>query len=140
MGRGSSGMGGGSGSGSGIESITKNRVAKMTDAELDMLDDAFKNKIKSVKSDLLDIARENPPHNMPKVYYDVKKQQSVLESNHRIVIDEKVKRKKGKSKTDARNKTFVNSYGEATRRTITTSGYTSRQKKLSKELMRYIGG
>lgn len=38
------------------------------------------------------------------------------------------------------NKTFVNSFGEATTRNITNATYERQQKKLQKELMRFIGG
>lgn len=37
-------------------------------------------------------------------------------------------------------KTFVNSFGEATKREITTSTYKSSQAKLSKEIMGFVGG
>lgn len=37
-------------------------------------------------------------------------------------------------------KKFVNSFGEATKRTITTATYEKAQRKLAKEIMRFIGG
>lgn len=37
-------------------------------------------------------------------------------------------------------KPFVNSFGEATKRPITNSTYEKAQKKLSKQIMKYIGG
>lgn len=124
---------------SGAILLDNSKAEKMTDAELDILDNAFKDKIKNVKADLANIAKNNPANNMPQTYYDTKKQQQILEENHRVIINEKVKRKKASS-TKASNKTFVNSYGEATKREITTAGYKRQQKKLSKSLMRYIGG
>lgn len=37
------------------------------------------------------------------------------------------------------NKTFVNSYGEATKREITTASYKRAQKNLDKRIMRLLG-
>lgn len=37
-------------------------------------------------------------------------------------------------------KPFVNSFGEATKRPITNATYEKAQKKLSKQIMKYIGG
>ena len=51
-----------------------------------------------------------------------------------------------KAKQEAREneakakKKFVNSFGEATKRNITNATYEKAQKKLSKQIMKYIGG
>lgn len=37
------------------------------------------------------------------------------------------------------NKTFVNSYGEATKREITSTSYNNSSKKLNKEILSFIG-
>ena len=43
--------------------------------------------------------------------------------------------KKIKDKAPAKKKTFVNSYGEATTREITSTSYKNAQKRLNKEIM-----
>ncbi|MDD4564850.1 MAG: hypothetical protein PHE79_05165 [Eubacteriales bacterium] len=45
-----------------------------------------------------------------------------------------------RGETNIPNKTFVNSYGEATTREITNAGYERAQSKLSKEMMSFVGG
>lgn len=141
MGRGSSKAGGGSSSGGNAVPLDNRTAQEMTDAELDALDDVFMTRIDQVKKELADIAKSNPAYNMPDNYYDTKRQQQILEKNHKVVIDEKVKRKKAKSTQETGGeKTFVNSYGEATKRNITTAGYERQRKKLSRDIMKYVGG
>ena len=51
----------------------------------------------------------------------------------------KAKQRETQRKTETK-KPFVNSFGEATKRTITNATYEKAQKKLSKQMMKYIGG
>ena len=51
----------------------------------------------------------------------------------------KAKQRKAQRKTEAK-KPFVNSFGEATTRPITNATYEKAQNKLSKQIMKYIGG
>lgn len=46
---------------------------------------------------------------------------------------------KASKKKGAASKTFVNSYGEATKRSITTSGYEQAQKRQQKAVLRNMG-
>ena len=116
----------------------------MTDDELKNLDNQFKNSIDVVNNELMRLvnnpSQNNPTGTQSKEYYNARNQLTDLRNSHRKVIDEIVKRKSEKSKNTVTNKTFVNSYGEATTRDITTSTYKQLQRKLNKQIMRFIGG
>jgi hypothetical protein len=96
----------------------------------------YDDRIKKIKDKLYDIARNNSPHDMPKEYYEVKKEQQNLESERSIMIDELVKINKTNSKEP---KKFVNSYGEATKRYITSTTYEKSLKRKYKDILRYMG-
>lgn len=51
----------------------------------------------------------------------------------------KAKQRETQRKTETK-KPFVNSFGEATKRYVTSTTYEKAQKKLSKQIMKYIGG
>ena len=45
-----------------------------------------------------------------------------------------------KTQTNENNKTFINSFGEATKRNISCSTYDNTQKRNAKEILSFIGG
>lgn len=55
-------------------------------------------------------------------------------------MEEVKKQSAAERAVETKGKTFVNSFGEATKREITTSTYKSSQAKLSKEIMGFVGG
>ena len=124
--------------------ISQQDLQKMSDDELKNLDNQFKSSIDVVNNELIKLVNKPSQNNstgtQSKEYYDARKQLTDLKNSHRKVIDEIVKRKSEKSKNTATNNNFVNSYGEATTRDITTSTYKQLQRKLNKQMMRYIGG
>lgn len=65
-----------------------------------------------------------------KVFNELRDRKSTLE-------DERAKRKRG-SQSSA-TKVFVNSYGEATRRYITNPTYERAQKRLERDVVRFLG-
>lgn len=67
-------------------------------------------------------------------WYKLKREADNLR-NKRNKIEEKNKRKH----TDNQNKTFVNSYGEATTREITSAAYKRHQGRLQKQILRNMG-
>lgn len=96
----------------------------------------YDNRIKEINHELELIARNNPPHNMPNEYYEVKKEQQRLIYERSILIDELA----GKNKTNSKHeKKFVNSYGEATTRYITSTIYERSMKILKKDILRNMG-
>ena len=75
-----------------------------------------------------------------------KKVRKIWTANHeklnkmkKTIEDAKAKQREEQRKAEAK-KPFVNSFGEATKRTITNATYEKAQKKLSKQIMKYIGG
>lgn len=108
---------------------------------------ALKEKEKSLNSQidklnkrLADYASKNPAWNMPSGYYDVQRKKQALESKKRSITNKIVTASRNVTAKKTNEKTFVNSFGEATKREITTSTYKSSQAKLSKEIMGFVGG
>mgnify|MGYP001629606283 FL=1 len=108
---------------------------------------ALKEKEKSLNSQidklnkrLADYASKNPAWNMPSGYYDVQRKKQALESKKRSITNKIVTASRNVTAEKTNGKTFVNSFGEATKREITTSTYKSSQAKLSKEIMGFVGG
>ena len=119
--------------------ISQQDLQKMSDDELKNLDNQFKTSIDVVNNELTKLVN-NSTGRQSKEYYDARTKLTNLRDSHRKVIDEIVKRASEKSKNTATKKTFVNSYGEATTREITSSSYKRLQRKLNNQIMRFIGG
>jgi CRISPR/Cas system endoribonuclease Cas6 (RAMP superfamily) len=64
-----------------------------------------------------------------------KKLRGLLEELYKL---EKQERETSLNKTAERNKTFVNSFGEATTREITSTTYKREQKKTQKQIMSFM--
>ena len=119
--------------------INQQDLQKISDDELKSLDNQFKKSIDVVNNELTKLVN-NSTGRQSKEYYDARTKLTNLRDSHRKVIDEIVKRASEKSKNTATKKTFVNSYGEATTREITSSSYKRLQRKLNNQIMRFIGG
>lgn len=78
---------------------------------------------------------------MPKEYYKLLKERQYLESELRPLWKEqsRLRCEIQKHNNHIQNKTFVNSYGEATKREITSATYQIAQKRIEKTLLAYIG-
>lgn len=96
--------------------------------------------IDSLNKKLANYASKNPAWNMPSGYYDVQRKKQALETKRRSLTNKIVTASKGTSDAKTSGKTFVNSFGEATKREITTSTYKNGQAKLSKEILGFVGG
>ena len=57
--------------------------------------------------------------------------------DRRLKLEEEERNKK--SKIPNNNRTFVNSFGEATKRNITTTTYEKRQKRIERAVLRNMG-
>lgn len=66
-----------------------------------------------------------------------KKLKGLIEELQELELDNK---NKNKSITEEVNKTFVNGYGEATKRNITCNTYERTEKRNSKAILSFIGG
>lgn len=135
---------GGRGSSSGIRAtggggnFPTQDLAKMSMVQLRELDSKFNSAIQvqeSIKSEELG-KREHPWDTPSKKYYNAQEKKVELQDAQRNVVKEIVRRKSEEAKKQKNTKTFVNSFGEATTRYITTSSYERWQKKLSKRFMR----
>lgn len=124
------GRGSGSGRGGGSASI----------GALKEKEKSLNSQIDKLNKRLADYASKNPAWNMPSGYYDVQKKKQALESKKRSITNKIVTASRNVTAEKTNGKTFVNSFGEATKREITTSTYKSSQAKLSKEIMGFVGG
>lgn len=101
---------------------------------------SLNSQIDKLNKRLADYASKNPAWNMPSGYYDVQRKKQALESKRRSITNKIVTASRNVTAEKTKGKTFVNSFGEATKREITTSTYKSSQAKLSKEIMGFVGG
>lgn len=124
--------------------VSQQDLSKMTDDELNKLDNKFISSIEFMNNELTRLVRgpskDNPTGAQSKEYYNAVKKLGDLRKSYRKVIDEKTKRASEKAKNTPRpKKTFVNSYGEATTREITSSTYKRAEKRRQKELEKWLG-
>ena len=113
-------------------------LAKMSMVQLRELDSKFNSAIQvqeSIKSEELG-KREHPWDTPSGKYYKAQEKKVELQEAQRNVVKEIVRRKSEEAKNQKNTKTFVNSFGEATTRNITTSSYERWQKKIAKRFMR----
>lgn len=101
---------------------------------------SLNSQIDKLNKRLADYASKNPAWNMPSGYYDVQRKKQALESKKRSITNKIVTASRNVTAEKTNGKTFVNSFGEATKREITTSTYKSSQAKLNKEIMGFVGG
>ena len=73
-------------------------------------------------------------------YYKVQRQYNEIRRKHNTALNERarIQREKENRKTKE-NKTFVNSYGEATGRYITSPTYERAMKRQEKEILNFLG-
>ena len=113
-------------------------LKKMSTDQLKKLDNEFNVAIQaqeSIKSEELG-KKEHPWDTPSKKYYNAQEKKVELQEAQRNVVKEIVRRKSEEAKKQKNTRTFVNSFGEATTRNITTSSYERWQKKLAKRFMR----
>ena len=113
-------------------------LKKMSTDQLKKLDNQFNAAIQaqeSIKTEELG-KRENPWDTPSKKYYNAQEKKVELQDAQRNVVEEIVRRKSEEAKKQKNTKTFVNSFGEATKREITSATYKRWQKKLEKRFMR----
>lgn len=106
---------------------------KAQEKKLDAQVDKLKNK-------LADYASKYRVWELPQGYYDTQRKRQALEEKRRAITNKIVTASKGTPDAKTSGKTFVNSFGEATKREITTATYKNNQAKLSKEIMGLVGG
>lgn len=98
----------------------------------------LESKINKLNNKLAEIARENTPSKenptgiMPREYYNTLREKQNAEAELRQIATER----KAEAKTET--KTFVNAFGEAATREITTAAYKRSQKALEKQLLGWM--
>ena len=87
--------------------------------------------VEKLKGRMAELTKQYRTWELPKEYYDVKREMNAKRNALNKALDEMAKTRK---KPNSTRKTFVNGFGEATRREITSSTYERAQKRLQKEI------
>lgn len=120
-----------------ITALSSENARQLSDEQLAEMDKKLTVKIQEKKEALYQIAKQHSPQDMPQKYYDIQRDRQKLEVNRSIVLKEKAKRK---MENKSAQRTAVNSFGEATGRYITSDTYERQQKRLARQIMKFIGG
>lgn len=142
-------MGGRGSSSRSYKNAATSPIAKMSDRRLD-------SEIKAVEASMEKLSRvmaessyghtgylQGAPFGSKaehKAYVEAFDKYSSLRARRSVIIDEQAKRKHKRAAAEPREpKTFVNSFGEAAARYVTTPGYERAQKRLDKAVLRNMG-
>ena len=90
--------------------------------------------VEKLKGRMAEITKQYKTWELPKEYYDVQREMNTKRNALNKALDEMASRTK--RQTSQGRKTFVNGFGEATRREITSGTYERAQKRLQKEIDR----
>ena len=118
--------------------LTKSNYSEIETLKNDI--SALDKEIRETKAKLAEKAKYAMPSDKeyPKEkeeYYSYRKKYTNLQNEYNKKLDELSKKNKEENKT---SKTFVNSYGEATKREITSSTYKRSQKNLEKQISNFL--
>lgn len=94
----------------------------------------YQDDVEKLKGRMVALTNQYRPWELPKEYYDVQREMNAKRNALNKALDEMASRTK--RQTSQERKTFVNGFGEATRREITTETYKRAQKRLQKEIDR----
>ena len=117
---------GGRGSSSGLISGARAKKSSNSIADLEK-------QIGQIKSQLATMVQKHGALGLPKKYYDLQKQRQSLEGILRKAGAKNAAAKK-KEVQPTSKRTFVNGFGEATTREITSASYKRAQARLDKEI------
>ena len=115
----------------------------MTLIELNETIFALEKQIEMLNTQMIEICdnRDMKISVMPKAYYGLLKERQCIEAELSPLWNEqsRLRREMQKNSTRTQKKTFVNSYGEATKREITNVTYQRAQKRMEKSLLVFVG-
>lgn len=129
----------------GTVAIYKERRLRNTDYKGGTLEAAIKQQqsiVDGLGKQLETIAREKPISvlGMPEKYYKVLRQYQQERKKLNDFFDKKSEtERKRRTLQSTEKKRFVNSFGEATKREITTSTYKRAMRRQEKEILRFLG-
>lgn len=135
--------------GRGSRSASGGRVSvmSMTDEQLSRALDRVDKEMESLSkimqataSDAIGFNQGIPGSSQSKAdeYRATQKKYQALQGGRTKIINEQARRKQGSGSAEPRRK-FVNSFGEATTRSITSSTYERAMKRLDKQVLRNMG-
>lgn len=117
-----------------------NKTNTRTPQSLDDRIKIAKQRMESLSNEMARIAREKRPEvtYMPDKYYEVQRQFRDAREEYNKLLDERAEIRK-KEQSEKETKTFVNSYGEATKRNITSPTYERSKKRLEEQILHNLG-
>lgn len=132
-----------------VSRVSGSPVAKMSDRQLDIQLKSVNANMEKVSDVMLKTAyghtgylQGTPFGNKAdhEAYVKASKEYSSLRERRDAILGEQARRIHERAMTETlKPRTFVNSYGEATKRSVTTSGYERAQKRLDKAVLRNMG-
>ena len=97
--------------------------------------------VESLEKRMETLARENPiaGMGMPEEYFETLRQYQHEKAKLNELLNKKAENKRRKAFAAQDNKKFVNSFGEATNREITSLAYQRTMKRKEKEILQFLG-
>lgn len=108
-------------------------IRKMSDKQLEKINKSYNDAISKFDTKLKALYKLDDKTK----WRQTREKRGKLIDEQRKISDEMSRRRVAKASNNT-NKTFVNSFGEATKREITTASYKRQQKKLSNEIAKFI--
>lgn len=132
-----------------VSSVAGGPVAKMSDRQLDSQLRSVKADMERVSDVMLKTADGHTGYLQGtllgskadhEAYVKASKEYGSLRERRDAILDEQARRTHERTVAEPlKPRTFVNSYGEATKRSVTTSGYERAQKRQEKAVLRNMG-
>lgn len=97
--------------------------------------------VKELNNQMEEICKYNLPTMMPEQYYVLLRERQTIEAKLRPLLNERsrLRREAQEDNSVTQNQLFVNSYGEATKRAITSATYQRSLKRIEKAVLRNMG-
>lgn len=109
--------------------------------ELDEKITELEKQVKELNNQMEEICKYNLPTEMPKQYYVLLRKRQSIEAELWPLRNERsrLRREVQNDSSTTQDQLFINSYGEATKREITSATYQRSQKRIEKAVLRNMG-
>ena len=128
---------GGRGSSSGIHVD----IGAKSDKALETTINKYQKDVDRLTGRMVELTKEYRTWELPKEYRDVAREMQDKRNVLNKALNERARRRRNSALKEKKpeNKTFVNSFGEATHREITTASYKRAQKRIERDVLRNLG-
>lgn len=128
---------GGRGSSSGIHVD----MGAKSDKALETTINKYQKDVDRLTGRMVELTKQYRTWELPKEYRDVATEMQDKRNVLNKALNERARRRRNSALKEKKpeNKTFVNSFGEATHREITTASYKRAQKRIERDVLRNLG-